>query len=190
VNDTEKRSHAEPYTSTRRENDRRLVAAIVVGCSFPAASSRRTRRQLPRVFDAGSRAASGSVALLPVPSPFGIAVTVDGRTRYRLSARIAGLPEPRSLGDTRCMSHGHTRWRWTAAVKLGQCRKTAKWDLGELSPFSSDSRQRGAVAVSRERRGLLVLRGTSPSGGCLPIAICAVVGAGGVARHGANERGW
>src|SRR5438552_3894898 len=36
--------------------------------------------------------ATGAIALLPPPAPFGVAVTADGRPRYHLSATIAGLP--------------------------------------------------------------------------------------------------
>lgn len=35
--------------------------------------------------------------LTPVPSPFGVAVTVDGHPRFRLVATVAGLPEAATL---------------------------------------------------------------------------------------------
>src|SRR5688572_15008352 len=42
--------------------------------------------------------AQAVIHLRPVASPFGVAVTVDGRPRYKLVATVAGLPEPKTLG--------------------------------------------------------------------------------------------
>src|SRR5919109_4707412 len=41
---------------------------------------------------------SGRIELGHVPGPFTIAVGPDGRARYRLTAVLAGLPPPPSLG--------------------------------------------------------------------------------------------
>src|SRR4029077_4759914 len=75
--------------------------------------------------------ASGTIALLPSRSPFGVAVTVDGRPRYHLVATVAGLPAPASLGDY----GAYVAWAYTlsldSAVKLGTVRN-GRVDLGEL----------------------------------------------------------
>src|SRR5688500_9476727 len=42
--------------------------------------------------------AAGAVELRRVPSPFGAAVTADGRHSWDLRLTLAGLPDPRSLG--------------------------------------------------------------------------------------------
>jgi len=106
---------------------------------------------------------SGTIALLPARSPFGVAVTVDGRPRYHLAATIAGLPAPRSFGDY----SAYVAWAYTlsldSAVKLGPVQN-GRVDLGEIQ-FAQfriliSAEQSSSV---RERRGRLVLRGTSPS---------------------------
>src|SRR5262245_31610982 len=106
---------------------------------------------------------SGTIALKPVPSPFGAAVTVDGRTRHRLVATIEGLPPARSLGAYDV----YVAWAYTlsldSAVKLGVVRN-GRVDLGEVS-FPQFRILISAERSSNmtERRGRLVLRGTSPS---------------------------
>src|SRR5918995_5207564 len=45
-----------------------------------------------------SRGASGRVELGHIPGPFTIAVSPDGRPRYRLTLSAAGLPDPSTLG--------------------------------------------------------------------------------------------
>ena len=42
--------------------------------------------------------ASGIVELFAPASPFGVAVTADGRPRWRAEATIRGLPSPSSVG--------------------------------------------------------------------------------------------
>jgi suppressor of ftsI len=107
-------------------------------------------------------AVTGVIALLPVQSPFGVAVTVDGRPRYRLSATIAGLPPASALGAFRT----YVAWAYTlsldSAVKLGVVTN-GEVELGELD------RMQFRVLISAEsspaatrRSGRLVLRGTSP----------------------------
>ena len=108
-------------------------------------------------------AASGEVALLPEPSPFGVAVTVDGRPRHHLVATIHGLPDPKSLGRYTA----YVAWAYTlsldSAVKLGPVTN-GRVDLGELDrvQFRILISAERSTSVS-ERRGRLVLRGTSPS---------------------------
>ena len=107
--------------------------------------------------------ATGAIALLPPPAPFGVAVTADGRPRYHLSATIAGLPEPRSLGNYAA----YVAWAFTlaldSAVKLGVVTN-GNVDFGELDYVQFRiliTAERSAAA--RRRGGRLVLRGTSPS---------------------------
>ncbi|MEP7067493.1 MAG: multicopper oxidase family protein [Gemmatimonadota bacterium] len=107
--------------------------------------------------------ASAVLELLPIPTPFGVSVTVDGRPRQRLIATISGLPEPRALGAYST----YVAWAYSltldSAVKLGVVTN-GRTDLGELD------RNQFRVLISAERSprvvartGRLVLRGTSPS---------------------------
>ncbi|MCC6931099.1 MAG: multicopper oxidase family protein [Gemmatimonadaceae bacterium] len=106
---------------------------------------------------------TGMLELRAVRSPFGVAVTADGRLRHRLVARIAGLPAPSSLGDY----GAYVAWGYDVTMagerRLGVVRD-GEFDLGEL-PW-----ERFRVVVSAERsssatarRGRLVLRATSPA---------------------------
>ena len=107
--------------------------------------------------------ASGTISLRPVPSPFGVAVTVDGRTRYHLVANIEGLPGPRSLGAYDVYIAWATTLSLDSTVKLGVVRN-GQVDLGELDYAQFRiliSAERSARVT--QRRGRLVLRGTSPS---------------------------
>ncbi len=108
-------------------------------------------------------AASGTVAVHQSHSPFDVAVGADGRPRYHLSATIAGLPDPRSLGDFST----YVAWAYTltldSATKLGSV-SNGRVDLGEVRYVQFRviiSAERSADV--REREGRLVLRGTSPS---------------------------
>ncbi|HVT38226.1 MAG TPA: multicopper oxidase family protein [Gemmatimonadaceae bacterium] len=107
--------------------------------------------------------ARGVIDLRPVHTPFGVAVTVDGRPRQHMRATITGLPDPRSLGPY----HAYVAWAYTlsidSGVKLGPVTN-GRMELGELDRLQFRiliSAERSA-AVSR-RSGVLVLRGTSPS---------------------------
>jgi FtsP/CotA-like multicopper oxidase with cupredoxin domain len=107
--------------------------------------------------------ASGTVSLLPASTLFGAAVTRDGRTRYRLTATIDGLPDPRSLGSYTT----YVAWAYTisldSAVKLGEVHN-GRIDLGGLAWMQFRiliSAERSARVSARH--GRLVLRGTSPS---------------------------
>jgi FtsP/CotA-like multicopper oxidase with cupredoxin domain len=108
-------------------------------------------------------ATSGIVAVHQSPSPFDVAVGADGSPRYHLSAIIAGLPDPRSLGDFST----YVAWAYTltldSATKLGSV-SNGRVDLGEVRFVQF----RLIISAERspdvlEREGRLVLRGTSPS---------------------------
>src|SRR5689334_1510154 len=44
---------------------------------------------------------NGRIALAAARTPFGVSVTADGRPRWKVTASVAGLPEPSSLGSYR-----------------------------------------------------------------------------------------
>jgi suppressor of ftsI len=141
-----------------------LAAKALVCAIAAAATSSESRLNCMTLFPTPDLAAtSGEIALRPVPSPFGVAVTADGRPRYHLVAEIAGLPDPRALGDYTA----YVAWAYTlsldSAVKLGPVHN-GRVDLGELDYVQFRilvSAERSPAVGSRS--GRLVLRGTSPS---------------------------
>ena len=111
---------------------------------------------------AAGEEARGVVELGRVPSPFGVAVTVEGHQRYDLTAWIAGLPDPATLGAA-----VHVAWATTPffdpIIKLGAVTN-GRTALGEiaLDKFLILVSAEASSAVT-ERSGPLVLRGRSPS---------------------------
>lgn len=104
----------------------------------------------------------GHVELLPVNSAFGVTVTPHGAPRYRLVAHITGLPAPRTLGAYTA----YVAWAYTvtmdSAITLGAVHE-GRVPLGEIA------REQFRLIVTAEtsanvpeRRGRIVLRGTSP----------------------------
>ena len=142
-----------------------LLAALLTACPAAGTDSATVPALncMPLYATPDLPRASGSIALRPISSPFGVTVTDDGRPRYHLVATIAGLPEPTSLGPF----DSYVAWAYTlaldSAVKLGRVRNGTV-DLGELSYVQFRiliSTERGDGGA--DRAGRLVLRGTSPS---------------------------
>ena len=105
---------------------------------------------------------SGTLELQPVTGPFGVAVTPTGAPRYRLVARVTGLPAPSRLGSYTT----YVAWTYTvtmdSAINLGVVHN-GRTTLGEID------REQFRILVTaeagsgaRERSGRIVLRGTSP----------------------------
>jgi len=102
--------------------------------------------------------------LTPVPSPFDVAVTRDGKARYRIVISIAGLPRHAPQGTA--TPAAYIAWMTTmdldSAVKLGPV-SGGRTVLGETTRDQFRilvSAERSAA--SRTRTGPLVFRGTSP----------------------------
>jgi FtsP/CotA-like multicopper oxidase with cupredoxin domain len=111
----------------------------------------------------GFDSVSAIVELAPIATPFGIAVTREGRPRYHLIATIAGLPDPSTLGAYRA----YVAWAYTLSMdstfRLGNVRNGVT-DLGELA------RDQFRILVTAEaserdleRTGKIIVRGTSPA---------------------------
>lgn len=97
-------------------------------------------------------------------SPFGVAVTADGRARYDVHIDVAGLPSPSTLGAYKAyvawaVSPDLTRWKRLGAVENG----TSVVGTADLNKFllviTAEERPDPA-----EHAGPTVLHGTSPSG--------------------------
>ena len=109
-------------------------------------------------------AAQGHARLVFAQSPFGVAVTADGRASYDVEIEATGLPEPSTLG-------GYTAYvAWTASTDLSEWHRlgavtngTSTVGRAELNKFllviTAESSATTAV-----HSGPTVLHGTSPSG--------------------------
>ena len=106
---------------------------------------------------------SGDILLGQASGTFGVPVTRHGRQSYDLSVWVGELPPPDSLGDYRTYVAWATTPRLKPVVKLGEV--TSGWN--ELGRVSFNKFLVLITAESgpdvKERRGRLVLRGTSPS---------------------------
>ncbi|HEX2166295.1 MAG TPA: multicopper oxidase family protein [Longimicrobiales bacterium] len=107
--------------------------------------------------------ATGVVQLAPPPSPFGTAVTRDGRHRFRTTLFIDGLPDPRTLGAFT------TYIAWAAPPNLAPLTKLGAVQNGRtvggevaLNKFYLLVTAEPSDSVS-DRTGPVVLRGLSPS---------------------------
>lgn len=116
--------------------------------------------------------ASGRVDLLPVASPFGVAVTVDGSQRYRTRFVVRGLPNPSVLGPYSVYVAWAASWFLEDAQQLGLV-STGEGELAEVhwSKFRILITAESSPDV-REPSGPVVLRGISPSGRLRPNESC------------------
>ena len=108
--------------------------------------------------------ATGSARLVYANSPFGVAVTVDGRAQYDIQVTAAALPAPATLGAFTT----YVAWATTPDLK--------RWDrLGTITNGTSTvghvSLNKFLLVITAEadsapkaRAGPTVLHGTSPSG--------------------------
>lgn len=116
--------------------------------------------------------ASGRVDLLPVASPFGVAVTTDGSQRYRTSFVVRGLPDPSTLGPYAAYVAWAASWFLEDTQRLG----LVTTDEGELAEVSWNKFRILITAErspdAREPTGPVVLRGISPSGRIRPSESC------------------
>jgi hypothetical protein len=113
---------------------------------------------------AGAPAAHGEARLVFAPSPFGVAVTADGRHRYDVRIAASGLPAPATLGAY------HAYVVWEVSTDLAQWHR-----LGSMVRDSATVGETAmnkfllvitaeATARSITHTGPIVLHGTSPSG--------------------------
>ncbi len=109
-------------------------------------------------------AAHGVARLVFADSPFGVAVTSDGRARYDVQVTASGLPAPVKLGNYR----SYVAWEVTPEldrwVRLGTITN-GKTTVGhtELNKFLFVITAE-ADSMSATHSGPTVLHGTSPSG--------------------------
>jgi hypothetical protein len=109
-------------------------------------------------------AAHGSARLVYAASPFGIAVTADGRASYDVRITTSGLPKPSSIGAFStyvawAVSPDLTQWHRLGTVTNG----TSTVGQAELNKFLLVITAE-ADSAPRAHAGPTVLHGTSPSG--------------------------
>lgn len=109
-------------------------------------------------------AAKGHARLVYAASPFGVAVTADGRASYDVQVTASGLPAPSALGAYSAyvawaVTPDLRDWRRLGAVKNG----TTTVGQAEFNKFLLViTAERDTTAASHA--GPTVLHGTSPSG--------------------------
>jgi suppressor of ftsI len=142
-----------------------LVAATAVACPDTMAAAPMAPNYCTALIATPDLdTVTGALDLAPADSPYGIAVTADGRPRYTLTMRIAGLPAPASLGQ------GNTVYiAWATSLTMDSIVKLGVVHNGRAA-LGAIARNQFRIIVSAEpsaavtsRTGRLVLRGTSPS---------------------------
>ena len=108
--------------------------------------------------------AAGSARLVFAESPFGVAVTADGRAQYDVRVTAANLPEPSTLGSYRiyvawATTPDLTRWNRLGTVANG----TTTVGHVVLNKFLLVITAE-ADSAAKTHAGPTVLHGTSPSG--------------------------
>ena len=109
-------------------------------------------------------AASGHARRVYAASPFGIAVTADGRARYDVQVTPAGMPDADSSGAR--VFH----LAWAASTDLAKWEKLGTVRNGTTTVGSVDMNKFLLVitaerdSTTRTHDGPTVLHGTSPSG--------------------------
>lgn len=159
-----------------------IAAAALVGAAAPSTAQTCADLVLPgdprigmhgdpdlRCFElvatpAAGDSASGRVELLHAPGPFTVRVTPDGEHVWRLGIALDRLPDPSSIDPA---ARAYVAWVTTPILRpflrLGPVRR-GEQVVGEvaLDKFIVLISAESSDTVT-ERRGPLVLRGTSPS---------------------------
>lgn len=132
-----------------------LLAVAVVALDGPYEFPLRASRRVPD--------ATGHARLVSAPSPFGVAVTADGRSRYLAQVTAAGLPEPSTLGPY------SVYLAWEASTDLKTWTRLGTVTNGvttvgtlQLNKFLLVITAESSDTVST-RQGPTVLNGNSPS---------------------------
>ncbi|MEA2722232.1 MAG: hypothetical protein QOH59_3, partial [Gemmatimonadales bacterium] len=144
---------------------------------------------LPLFSTAKAPEASGTAVLRPEPSPFGLAVTRDGRILSRVVLTLSGLPDPATLGPYQAFVAWATTPDLDPVIPLGTVSNgrtvTSPMALERFIIMVSAERSAGA----RVRSGPLVLRGSSPSQLMAPHGVTTLPPAG-PPEHEHKRAGW
>ena len=109
-------------------------------------------------------AAQGHARLVYASSPFGIAVTQDGRASYDVQITASGLPEPATLGEYRAYVAWATSTDLSTWVRLGAVHNgTTTVGHAEMNKFLLVITAEADTAPAAHA-GPTVLHGNSPRG--------------------------
>lgn len=110
-------------------------------------------------------AATGHARLVYAPSPFGIAVTADGRARFDVQVTAAGLPARDSSGAATAYVAWATSTDLATWKRLGVIRNgTTTVGTVDMNKFLLVITAESDSATAQQHVGPTVLHGTSPSG--------------------------
>ncbi|HEX6532991.1 MAG TPA: hypothetical protein VF041_00255 [Gemmatimonadaceae bacterium] len=143
----------------RRGSGRRSVAVLAVGLLTAAGPFDIALFATPK-----APAARGHARLVYAQSPFGIAVTADGRASYDVQISATGLPEPSTLGAYSAYV------AWAVTPDLGRWHRLGTVTNGTTTVGSAELNKfllvitAEADTAPRAHAGPTVLHGTSPSG--------------------------
>lgn len=108
--------------------------------------------------------AEGHARLVYAASPFGIAVTQDGRARYDIQVTAANLPAPRSLG-------GYSSYvAWVVSTDLAEWKRLGTVTNGQTTVGQAEINKflfvitAEADSSTTTHTGPTILHGHSPSG--------------------------
>jgi hypothetical protein len=108
--------------------------------------------------------AQGVAKLVFASSPFGIAVTADGRARYDVQVTASGLPTPSSLGAYTAYVAWEVTPDLSTWVRLGPVTNgSSTVGTTDFNKFLFVVTAEASVATAKHA-GPTVLHGTSPSG--------------------------
>lgn len=143
-------------TATRIGVRALLAATLVAGAAGPFDIALLNTPKSPE--------AKGHAVLVYADSPFGVAVTSDGRATYDVRIEASGLPDPKSLGDfTTYVAWATTtdlsKWYRLGAVTNGTTT-VGKIELNKFLLVVTAE----AGPTPKEHAGPTVLHGISPSG--------------------------
>jgi suppressor of ftsI len=173
-----------------------LVATLINGAvAQDSLCTARTRDADPSIYclplfsTAKAPEASGTAVLRPEPSPFGLAVTRDGRVLSRIVLTLSGLPEPATLGPYRTFVAWATTPDLDPVIPLGAVAngRTVTGSIALERFIIMVSAERSARA--KVRSGPLVLRGSSPSQLMAPHGVTTLPPSG-RPEHQHERAGW
>jgi hypothetical protein len=108
--------------------------------------------------------AHGEARLVFADSPFGVAVTADGRHRYNVRLHATGLPAPTTLGAY------HAYVVWEVSPDLNEWHRLGVMHGGTATVGQVDMNKfllvvtAATAATDTTHNGPIILHGTSPSG--------------------------
>lgn len=140
-----------------------LFAGLLAASSFDGAARADGPYDIALFPTTAAPAASGHARLVYAASPFGVAVTTDGRAKYDVQVTAAGLP---AAGTSRTAAYV----AWATSTDLAQWVRLGTVTNGTTTVGHVDMNKFLLVVTAepdssaRTHAGPTVLHGTSPSG--------------------------